>query len=263
MSVQNAYQIPPQSSMSSQASQSISQPRSQQQQQLQIPHLNQASSAQSLVSPLNAHSQVSPRPPGIMGMSLGISGNGIGVPQSSQESMMINGSASATNQTIPGAPVTPMKRGPGRPKGSTNKNKQPSLNPDGTPIPKRPVGRPRKEVDPNAPLKPKNPVGRPRKHPLPSSQATPTLSVQPQQPNPNDGPSDEQMRSVFSSSFDNMYSQKQPNLPRFPVSNPNGAAPNANTRLATSPTMAPSADGRRWILQGWCKDIDRLKTANK
>ncbi|KAG9042957.1 hypothetical protein FS842_001949, partial [Serendipita sp. 407] len=217
MSVQNAYQIPPQPSMSSQASQSIPQPRPSQQQQLQIPHLNQASSAQTtLVSPLNAHSQVSPRVPGLMGMSLGISGNGIGVPQQGQDGLMMNGSSSATNQSISGNPTTPVKRGPGRPKGSTNKNKQPALSSDGTPIPKRPVGRPRKEVDPNAPMKPKNPVGRPRKHPLPASQSTtPSLTVQPQQQQQHGEPTQEegQMRNVFSSGYGNMYPQKQPTPP--------------------------------------------------
>jgi hypothetical protein len=55
-------------------------------------------------------------------------------------------------------PVTPIKRGPGRPKGSGVK----------------------KHIDPNAPIPPKRPVGRPRKDGLPAGsvpRGTPSLAT--------------------------------------------------------------------------------------
>lgn len=158
MSLQNGYQIPSQSSMSSRGPQTLQ----------NITHAlpngpPPSSSLASLVSPLSSRHNTA-----IGSTSTNIHGSGVsGAAQAAPETM-INGDM-------------PVKRGPGRPKGSTNKNKPPQLNPDGTPIPKRPVGRPRKEVDPNAPVKPKNPVGRPRKHPLPSDSNNPTPSTRPAQ----------------------------------------------------------------------------------
>ena len=122
-----------------------------------------SSSLASLVSPLNSRHSV------LLG---------------SNSSSMHANAVSGIPQAAPDGSINddlPVKRGPGRPKGSTNKNKPPQLDPDGNPIPKRPVGRPRKEVDPNAPVKPKNPVGRPRKHPLPPDSDNPTENVRPAQ----------------------------------------------------------------------------------
>lgn len=159
MSLQNGFQIPNQSSMSSRGPQTLQ----------NITHAlpngpPPSSSLASLVSPLNSRHNAVMRP-----TASAIHGPGVSGATPIAPDAMINGDS-------------PVKRGPGRPKGSTNKNKPPQLNPDGTPIPKRPVGRPKKEVDPNAPVKPKNPVGRPRKHPLLSVSENPTPSVRPAQP---------------------------------------------------------------------------------
>lgn len=155
MSLQNGYQIPNHPSMNSRGPQTL------QNITQSLPNgPPPSSSLASLVSPLN----------GRHGVVLGSNSTGIHAP-----------AVSATVQSAPDGMINeemPVKRGPGRPKGSTNKNKPPQLGPDGNPIPKRPVGRPRKEVDPNAPVKPKNPVGRPRKHPLPPDSDNQTANGQ-------------------------------------------------------------------------------------
>ena len=137
-----------------------------------------------------------------------------------------NTGLSGTSQPPPDAMINgdmPVKRGPGRPKGSTNKNKPPQLNPDGTPVPKRPVGRPRKDADPNIPVKPKNPVGRPRKHPLPPNSSNPTPNVRPAQ--------------VSASTSAPTSVQATP----YPAQHQLGAPPSSNSaRLAPSPTLASS-----------------------
>jgi hypothetical protein len=198
MSLQNGYQIPSQSSMSSRGPQTLQ----------NITHAlpngpPPSSSLASLVSPLTSrHNAV------IGSTSTNIHGPGVsGAAQAAAETM-INGDM-------------PVKRGPGRPKGSTNKNKPPQLNPDGTPIPKRPVGRPRKEVDPNAPVKPKNPVGRPRKHPLPPDSNNPTPNVRPTQSSSSTSAPTRTQTTTYAA-------QHQLN----PPSGSNSA------RLASSPTLA-------------------------
>jgi hypothetical protein len=155
MSVQNGYLLAPRTQMPSHASLSIQKPVSASHQPS-----SSSQSLSTLVSPLanHGHLQIGPSVPL----------NGLG--------------AAGKAPNVNGAPETsdsaPVKRGPGRPKGSTNKNKPPLIGMDGNPLPKRPVGRPRKEIDPNAPVKPKNPVGRPRKQPQPTS-ANPTVLLRP------------------------------------------------------------------------------------
>jgi hypothetical protein len=190
MSLQNGYQIPSQSTMTSQPQKSMQNmqntlQRQQQQQQQPPPPPSSATSISmpltSLVSPLTSHSHVSPLIVGQPGPMVGhpvshSNGHPIGVAQAPQQRQVTSAPSVSTSQVDNTVEPQPIKRGPGRPKGSTNKNKPPLLNPDGTPVPKRPVGRPKKEVDPNAPVKPKNPVGRPRKHPLPGN-ATPNPAM--------------------------------------------------------------------------------------
>lgn len=80
-------------------------------------------------------------------------------------------------------PAIPVKRGPGRPKGSGKKqriNAEPSSSP--TTKVKRPVGRPRKDGLPAGSLLPpkdKRPAGRPRKSAPPKVGGAP-ISAQPQ-----------------------------------------------------------------------------------
>lgn len=137
--------------------------------------------------------------------------------------------------TDPPINSAPIKRGPGRPKGSTNKNKAPAQNPDGTPIQKRPVGRPRKEVDPNAPVKPKNPVGRPRKHPLPTTNPPVVItpaSVENNSANVGVGGLPVQQNANVNSpnALNSAYSQQQLS---------GNANNNSNNRLVPSPTVPP------------------------
>ncbi|KIM31764.1 hypothetical protein M408DRAFT_64116 [Serendipita vermifera MAFF 305830] len=162
-----------------------------------------SSSLASLVSPLNSRHS----------LLLGSNSNAIHT-----------SSVSANAQAAPDAIINgdmPVKRGPGRPKGSTNKNKPPQLGPDGNPIPKRPVGRPRKEVDPNAPVKPKNPVGRPRKHPLPPDSDNQTANVRSTQSSTSSNAAGNALSAPFTG-------QHQLNAP----------SGSSSARLAPSPTLA-------------------------
>jgi hypothetical protein len=159
MSVQNGYLIGPRTQMPSHASLSIQKPVQASHQPVPVPS-SSSQSLSSLVSPLTNHGHLQIGP--------GVPVNAHGAAGKPQD---VNGAAESSN-------AAPVKRGPGRPKGSTNKNKPPPVGPDGNPLPKRPVGRPRKEIDPNAPVKPKNPIGRPRKHPQPTA-ADPNALLRP------------------------------------------------------------------------------------
>ncbi|KAJ7650853.1 hypothetical protein FB45DRAFT_820257 [Roridomyces roridus] len=97
--------------------------------------------------------------------------------QTQQTQPSASGDGSAPPNGAP--PDVPVKRPPGRPKGSKNKNKSVrSLDPNSTPV-KRPVGRPRKNKDGAEPVQ-KRPVGRPRKDGLPSGSGQSNV-IQPQQ----------------------------------------------------------------------------------
>ncbi|PVG01877.1 hypothetical protein CPB86DRAFT_61548 [Serendipita vermifera] len=289
MSLQNGYQIPSQTTMTSQSQKSIQNmqntlQRQQQQQQQPPPPPSSAPTISmpltSLVSPLSNHAHISPLIVGQTGPMVGhpvshANGHPIGVAQASQQRQVTSAPSVSTSQVDNTVDQAPIKRGPGRPKGSTNKNKPPLLNPDGTPIPKRPVGRPKKEVDPNAPVKPKNPVGRPRKHPLPGNATpNPPMVVRPpssqvsntptnnsnnnntiigndlQQPN---GPD---MMSGPGAAVGYGMQQQPPQQPQPPQHQqphqqmPGSSVPGvpSSSRLAPSPRMAPSppVQTNRW-----------------
>lgn len=246
MSVQNAYLISSQTPMSSHASLSIQNLAPATHQPVPGPS-SSSQSLSSLVSPLanRGHLQISPNVPV----------QGLGPPQTSSAPSNIVNNAAAQPSNSPAAPV---KRGPGRPKGSTNKNKTPVLGPDGNPVPKRPVGRPRKEVDPNAPVKPKNPVGRPRKHPQPSPtglSANPTVVIRPAEPPTQ--PSTSAVVATTSSSAPianrgsissandgpTVHARPQPNGKPpgalHPPYNQQMTPATSSSRLAPSPTVAP------------------------
>ena len=227
MNVPNGYPIPSQTSLNASSSHSLNQQRS------------NAHGLGSLgpANPLGSHNQLSPRNPAILGMNLPLSST-----QQSQQDALLNpvaaaGSSHATppSPAAPAGPETPVKRGPGRPKGSTNKNKPPALNPDGTPIPKRPVGRPRKIVDPNAPVKPKNPVGRPRKHPLPVTQAASDTSTAQQQSAPAQTLPNGHASTSNLGSLDVAFQPTSSQHTQLAAPAPAGA----HNTLAPSPTIAP------------------------
>lgn len=221
-SLKNGYIINAAPNMSPQASRSV--PHSQSNLKASAPP---SQSMASLLTPLNSHSHPQ--------IQTNVALPGLGLSSAPQ---MTNGAPQVSSP--------PVRRGPGRPKGSTNKNKPPVLGPDGQPIPKRPVGRPRKELDPNAPVKPKNPVGRPRKHPLSGSSVS-SMTVRPADH------ASQPSTSVLPTAATTPTLNRASIATNADASNLNGGSTNgllpafkqqlpptsSNPRLAPSPTVAP------------------------